>query len=99
MGISTKDQATVKNIFMTALKDPFPEPVSFHKVEVSIGYDQDELPYFKIDARYLADDPELDPMLMATLHRRTDAPLAEAGITESTVITYGLLREQDRQNL
>ena len=71
MGISTKDQATVKNIFMTALKDHFPEPVSFHKVEVSIGYDQDELPHFKIDARYLADDPELAPMLMATLHRRT----------------------------
>ena len=36
---------------------------------------------------------------MATLHTRTDGPLAEAGITVSTVVTYTPLREQDQENL
>ena len=57
MEISTKDQVTVNNIFMTALRAHFPAPVSFPKVEVPISYDQDELPYLRINARYLADYP------------------------------------------
>ena len=80
---------TVNNIFMTALRAHFPAPVSFPKVDITIGYDQDELPYLRINARYLADDPRLNPRLMATLHTRTDGPLAEAGIT---VVTYTPLR-------
>ena len=68
------------------------------KVEVPISYDQHELPYLRINARYLADDPELNPRLMATLHTRTDGPLAEADITVSTVVTYTPLREQDQEN-
>ena len=81
MEISTKDQVTVNNIFMTALRAHCPAPVSFPKVEVTISYDQHELPYLRINARYLADDPELNPRLMATLHTHTDGPLADAGIT------------------
>ena len=94
MDISTKDQVTVNNIFMTALRAHFPAPVSFPEVDITIGYDQDELPYLRVDARYLADDPELTPRLMATLHTRADVPLAEAGIT---VVTYTPLRQQDRE--
>ena len=74
MDISTKDQVTVNNIFMTALRAHFPAPVSFPEVDITIGYDQDELPYLRVDARYLADDPEISPRLMATLHTRTDGP-------------------------
>ena len=99
MEISTKDQVTVNDIFMTALRAHCPAPVSFPKVEVPISYDQHELPYLRINARYLADDPELNPRLMATLHTHTDGPLADAGITGSTVVTYTPLREQDRENL
>ena len=36
---------------------------------------------------------------MVTLHTHTDGPLADAGITVSTVVTYTPLREQDRENL
>ncbi len=44
MEISTKDQVTINDIFMTALRAHFPASVSFPKVEVTVSYDQDELP-------------------------------------------------------